>query len=229
MDRRDALRSSVQQTHDDLAARLLRVRTLTPTPGQPRKAFEAIDTFLARASRHLGAVDAVLLPTARQRLDGGSHVVHDYLHSARQLEVALAHAKARVYGSVLEAGHPWSAVWDDVAATLAAHRRLEVGLAEQLTAVTGPGEVGALALQLHRTEARAPTRPHPYTPHTGLPGRVTRRVLRAVDAFWDTAEGRMSESPVPKPHKKPGLVAQYFLADPRFDEAGSGEPKDRRA
>jgi hypothetical protein len=47
---------------------------------------------------------------------------------------------------------------------------------------------------------------------------VARRVLHTVDAFWDTAEGRMVPEKEHAEHKKPGLMAQYLLADPRFDE-----------
>jgi hypothetical protein len=52
---------------------------------------------------------------------------------------------------------------------------------------------------------------------------VSRRVLHTVDAFWDTAEGRMAPERAGKPKKKPGLLGQYFLADPRFDEETSGD------
>jgi hypothetical protein len=52
--------------------------------------------------------------------------------------------------------------------------------------------------------------------------------MHAVDSFWDVAEGRMSPTPARPQRKKPGLVAQYFLADPRFDEEeepGSAPPR----
>lgn len=214
----DVLRSSVQHTHDDLAARLTGVRVMASTPGQPRKGLEGIDTFLTLASQHLSAVDAVLLPPAHRRLSEGTQVVHDYLHSSRHLEVVLAHVKARAYGSAYEAGHHWSDVWEDVDEALAAHRRCETDLVAQLAEVLEPAELDDLAARLHRAESSAPTRPHPYSPHTGLPGLVARRILHLVDSFWDTAEGRMSPSPRRKPHGRPGLLAQYFLADPRFDE-----------
>ena len=67
-------------------------------------------------------------------------------------------------------------------------------------------------------EAGAPSRPHPYAPHTGVAGQVSRRVMHAVDAFWDTTEGRMVPEPERRERGKPGKFAQYFLADPRFDE-----------
>jgi hypothetical protein len=225
----DVLRGSVQHTHDNLAARFASARTMVSTPGQPRKAYEGIDTFLAIASKHLSAVDAVLLPAARRRLPDGAHVVHDYLHSARHLEVMLAHVKARAYGSVFEAGHHWAEVWDDVGEALAAHRRCEADLADQLTGAIDAGELDELTEKLHRAESSAPTRPHPYAPHTGLAGLVARKIMHAVDAFWDTAEGRMSPEPNRPQKKKPGIVAQYFLADPRFDEEETGpEAGDRQ-
>jgi hypothetical protein len=43
-------------------------------------------------------------------------------------------------------------------------------------------------------------------------------VLHAVDSFWDTAEARMVPEKEHAARKKPGLIGQYLLADPRFDE-----------
>jgi len=214
----DVLSSSVKHTHENLAARLESASTMVSTPGQPRKAYEGIDTFLAVASKHLNAVDATLLPAAKKRLPDGAHVVHDYLHSARHLEVMLAHVKARAYGSVFEAGHHWNAVWSDVDEALTAHRTCESDLATQLTMRMEPAELDELTEKLHRAESSAPTRPHPYTPHTGFAGLVARKVMHAVDSFWDSAEGRMAPEPNRPQKKKPGLLGQYLLADPRFDE-----------
>jgi hypothetical protein len=217
----DVLSSSVQHTHENLAARFASASTMVATPGQPRKAYEGIDTFLAIASKHLNAVDATLLPAAKKRLPDGSHVVHAYLHSARHLEVMLAHVKARLYGSVFEAHHHWTEVWADVDEALTSHRNCELDLAVQLTGAMEAGELDELTERLHRSESKAPTRPHPYAPHTGFPGLVARRVMHAVDSFWDTAEGRMAPEPNRPAKKKPGLIGQYLLADPRFDEEES--------
>lgn len=214
----DVLSRSVHHTHDVLSASL-QDASLMPSPAdQPRKAFEGIDTFLAMASKHLSAVDAVLLPVAGKRLQDGHAAVHDYLTSARDLEIALAHVKARAYGSTYEAGHAWESVWADVGDTLASHRRREADLAVHLTEAMDAEELDALTEKLHAAEAEAPSRPHPYLPHTGILGLAARKVMHAVDAFWDTAEGRMTPERRRRPHKRPGLLAQYFLADPRFDE-----------
>lgn len=213
----DPLRSSIHHTHDHLTDRFSRASAQVSTPGQPRKAFEEIDTFLAIASRHLAAVDAVLLPVAQTRLDHGGDEVHDYLRAARHLEVVLAHVKARAYGSVYETGYHWGDVWDDVRSALEDHRDRETHLAGRLSEALAADELDLLVEQLHHVEPTAPTRPHPYAPHTGFPGLVARKVMHAADAFWDTVEGRMVPDPARPRRKKPGLLAQYFLADPRFD------------
>ena len=213
----DVLSTTVRHTHETLAARLDTVSTMVSTPGQPRKAYEGIDTFLAVASKHLNAVDATLLPSARKELPDGADVVHDYLGAARELELALTHVKARAYGSTFEAGHHWDAVWTDVRTALEAHRRAETDLAARLTDGLEPAPLDALAESLHRAESKAPSRPHPYAPHTGVAGALSRRVMHVVDSFWDTAEGRMSPSPEHPPHKAPGRFAQYVLGDPRFE------------
>lgn len=213
----DPLRRTVSHTHHTLGALLAGASAGVATPGQPRKAYEAIDTFLAVASRHLAAVDAVLLPVTRTRLTGGSELVQRYLRTARHLEVVLAHVKARAYGSVFETGFHWDDVWGDVRAALADHRAAETELADQLSTALPLPELDRVTERLHASEATAPTRPHPYAPHTGLPGLIARKVLHGVDAFWDTAEGRMLPRPERPRRRRPGLLAQYLLGDPRFD------------
>lgn len=221
----DVLRSSTRHTHDNLAARFDNASAMVHTPGQPRKAYEHIDTFLALASRHLNAVDAVLLPAVRKHMPDGGHVVHDYLRSAKNLELALAHVKAREYGSAYDANRSWESVWHDVGDALAAHRRAETDVVDRLTERLAGGDLDALTERLHRAEPGAPSRPHPYTPHTGLAGQFARRVMHAVDSFWDTAEGRMVPRATRPQRRAPGRFVQYLLADPRFDEEEPPAPK----
>ena len=214
----DVLRHSVEHTHENLAAWLAGARAMAGTREQPRKAYEDIDTFLAIASRHLGAVDAVLVPAVRHKVSHSSRLVHDYVHAERELEVALAHIKAHAYGSTYESGYTWPEAWAEVDESLDRHRTVETTLAAALTEVLTPEALDDLAEALQAAEAKAPTRPHPWAPHTGVAGSVSRKVLHAVDAFWDTAEGRMAPEPEPPAKPKPGLMWQYLLADPRFDE-----------
>jgi hypothetical protein len=218
MDRLDVLSRSVQDTHEVLSVRFDRASAMMRTPGQPRKGYEQVDTFLAVASKHLGAVDAVLMPAVRRSVPDGGQVVHDYLRVARELELALAHVKAREYGSVFQAGRSWSSVWSDVGVSLAAQRRSEGDLVDRLAAHLDRAALDEVAERLYRAEVAAPTRPHPYAPHTRLPGLVARKVMHAADLFWDAVEGRMVPEPTRPAHRRPGLMTQYLLADPRFDE-----------
>ncbi len=220
MDVLDVFRSSILYTHEDLATRLDRASAMSHVPGQPRKGYEELDSFLAVASRHLSALDATLLATVRRQVPDGGHVVHDYLRTARRFELALAHAKARAYGSAYQVGRSWESVWREVAEALAAHRDHEFRVADLLAAQLGERELERLEVRLRAAEKRAPSRPHPYVPHTGPLGFVARRVMHAADAFWDMAEGRMLPEPARAPHPLPGPFTQYLLADPRFDEGG---------
>ena len=214
----DVLRHTVAHTHENLAARLEGARAMAGTRDQPRKAVEDIDTFLAIASKHLGAVDAVLLPAARRNVSHSGKLVHEYVHAERQLEVNLSHVKAHAYGSTYESGFTWLEAWAEVEESLTRHRAIETALADSLSEVMTPEGLDDLAEALQAAEAKAPTRPHPWAPHTGVAGSVSRKVLHTVDAFWDTAEGRMAPEPEPPAKPKPGLIWQYLLADPRFDE-----------
>ena len=81
-----------------------------------------------------------------------------------------------------------------------------------------PVTVDGLARRIFDAETHGPTRPHPRSPHTGMLGLVARRVWALADRFWDTAEGRVIPDPVhPAPHRHDSLIAQYLVADPKFD------------
>jgi hypothetical protein len=214
----DVLSRTITHSQARTAERLAAARDMGSPADRPRDGHERIDTFLAATCKHLHAVDAVLLPPARKRVTNGSELVHDYLHAVRELEVVLAHVKAHEYGSVYETSFAWPQVWEDVDDALGDHHQHERALGDRLTAELDDPELDLLTERLHHAELAAPTRPHPYTPHTGLLGLVSRKVMHAADGFWDTVEGRMFPEPAREPKKPPGRVAQYFLADPRFDE-----------
>ena len=207
---------STDKTHRTLAADLDEAAAMRSVPGQPRKGFEHADLFLAAASRHLNAVESVLLPVAQSRVD--LDLVHDFVRASKDLEVALVNAKGREYGSARAVTLPWSDVWAAVRTRLDHAHDLEHRLAEQLASELDDAEQDALVEHLERAEPNAPSRPHPHAPHLGLKGRAARRVLHAVDSFWDTTENRMVPEKEHAARKKLGRMGQYLLADPRFDE-----------
>ena len=96
----EVLSRSVQRTHVTLAQELEVLRTQFGPPGThaeldgPHRGYPPIDEFVTTASRHLHAVNQVLVPRARKELPDGKQVAHDYLDAMRVLEVVLAHELA---------------------------------------------------------------------------------------------------------------------------------------
>jgi hypothetical protein len=208
--------AAVQGTHERLAELLAAARRTGAPQESPRDVHARIDAFLATACRHLHAVDAVLLPAARRQLPDGSRLVHEHVRAVKRVEVVLAHVKAHQYGSVYESSFSWRRIWEEVAAAMADHRRLEEELCRRIAERLDEERLAGLADALAAAEPVGPTRPHPYTPHTGLAGLVARRVMLTADRVWDAFEGRMVPEPERQPKREPGRIAQYFLADPRF-------------
>jgi len=210
---------STDATHDALTTRLETAIGHHPTLASPREHYPATDTFLASASRHLAAVHAVLVPLSRRRLPDGSHRAHEWSHQSKQLEIALAGTKAKLYGSAYAVTRPWPEIWEEVRGELAATLKLERRLVDDLSDHLDDDEHSELIDRLYRAEQRAPTRPHPYVPHLGVPGKVARGVCRQVDRFWDTTEGRMMPEPV-RVHDRShqGPMTQFLLGDPHLGE-----------
>ena len=100
-----------------------------------------------------------------------------------------------------------------------ANIQLERALVDDLIDNLDTVVLDRLATRIYRTELRSPTRPHPYTPHTGLSGRVSRRAWASADRFWDVAEGRM----VPEPVRAQEVSRNGLVALPG-DASGVGSP-----
>lgn len=210
---------TIEATHQSLVQRL-ETATQTVRLSRPRERYARTDAFMAATSRHLAAVEEVLLPAARRRLSGGEERVREYLHEARLLEMALAVLKARLYGAVATSHIPWEEVWGDARRALTRHNELEVSLVHDLVGAVEEGETDALADAVYHAEVKAPTRSHPYLPHRGIVGLVARRIWAVADRFWDTVESRMVPKPVRPPskeHAHDSLMAQYLVGEPLFD------------
>lgn len=211
------LQDTLQHKYDELAGRLDHARTVIARPEQTRRGCPPIDRFLAGASRHLHAVDEVLLPAVGHGCKGGVWLVQDYRPVANHLEVLLFHVKAHEYGSTWETTHEWPTLWGEVEDALVTQEEKVDELVARLAEEAPDDLLDDLARRLPLAEAHAPTRPHPFLPHTGPVGVLVRRATRYVDAAWDVVEGRDVGNPPPKPRPKPGLIGQYLLGDPRFE------------
>lgn len=215
----DSLALTVEATQRSLEQRLGEVLGPHRGTARPRDTYAATDAFLAATSRHLAAVEGVLVGPVRRSVPDGDALVHRYLEAARRLEHTLSLVKARLYGEAHAIHLDWRDLWLRVRTQLTEHNRLETGLVDALIRHGAPAEVDGLAREVFDAETHAPTRPHPLLPHLGMLGRVTRRLWAVADRFWDAVEGRVIPDPVrPAPRTHDSLVAQYLVADPKFDD-----------
>jgi hypothetical protein len=214
----DTLLPHTRETHRVLEDRLSRAEGAHRS-AEPREGYPAIDTFLAMAARHNAAVNAVLVPAARRKLDGGHELARHFVQQSRRFELALNQVKARLYGSVYAQRRTWSSLWSDVRTEFDHLWTIEEELAQGLAAARTGSDPDWSTL-LYRVELHSPTRPHPYIPHQGIRGHLARSVAHRVDAFWDVAEGRMVPEPVHHhDREKDGRLTQYLLADPHLPES----------
>ena len=218
-DAQQALRSVVLGAHPRLDALAADVAGAHPTDAEPRRVRELADTFMATLSRHLAAVDDTLLPVARDRLDGGSDLVAAYVAQARELEQELHAVKAVMYGDVNAQRLHGDSLWTDVRRLLAEHESHEGVLVDALAASLSEEDLTELAQRLRHNEENAPTRPHAYTPHTGLLGRLVHRGWALADRFWDHAEARVIPSRARPPHpRQDSRLSQYLRGTPHFEQ-----------
>jgi hypothetical protein len=214
---------TIEATHQSLQQRLDAVtRSGSRRLRRPREIYSRTDAFLAATSRHLAAVDEVLVPAAAHRLPDGPQRVRHYLQQARLLEQAMVRLKGRLYGEQHAAYQPWAEVWEEVREDLHRHNETERALVGDLAEVLDEADSDELAEHVYRAEVKAPTRAHPYSPHTGLAGLVARRLWALADRFWDTAQARAVPPPVRPPskeHSHDSLIAQYLVGEPLLDDS----------
>lgn len=215
----DSLLLTIEATQRSLEQRLHEAVAPHHDPARPRDTYATTDAFLAATSRHLAAAEAVLLDPVRRAVPEGDALVDGYLELVRRLEHSLALLKARLYGEAHAVHLDWTQLWRRVGDELAEHNRLETSLVAALVRHGDPDTLDGMARRVFDAETHAPTRPHPMLPHRGFLGRVARRLWSVADRFWDAAEGRVIPDPVrPEPHTHDSLLAQYLVADPKFDD-----------
>ena len=210
---------TIDATHQSLAQRLAEAHD-PDSRRRARESYARMDAFMGATSRHLAAVDEVLLPEVCRRLPDGKQHAKAYLVEARHLEQAIARLKARLYGEVHVVHLPLQGVWQDVTDQLTRHNDLERELVRELCADLDASTCDDLASRIYHAELRAPTRAHPYTPHTGLTGVAARRLFAFADRFWDNAQSRVVPPPVRARRREPehqSLVTQYLSGEPRLD------------
>src|SRR5687768_16029890 len=128
----DSLALTVEATQRSLDERLGAALLPHQDPLRPRDNYADIDTFVAATSRHLAAVEAVLLRPVRRAVSDGNGLCQEYLHTARRLEHTLALIKDRLYGEAYAIHLAWPDLWEAARTELREHNRLERRLVAQL-------------------------------------------------------------------------------------------------
>ena len=175
------------------------------------------DWFYAIAAQHLAAAEDVLLPHVR-RLPDGEDLVTRYVGNAKELERLLRFLKGRQYGdSRFMDLHP-DELWQQIDRLLLRHETMETEYSQRISDHLDASDVNTLTEELLEAEEIAPTRAHPFSPHTGMAGRMAHRMWRMADNAWDSAEGRVVPIKYHAHPKRDSALSHYLYGTPMSEE-----------
>jgi hypothetical protein len=183
-----------------------------PAAAHPERRHQT-DWFYAIAAQHLAAAEDVLLPHVR-RLPDGDDLVTRYVGNAKELERALRFLKGRQYGDSRFLHLRHADVWSKIDRLLAEHEAMETTYSRQISDQLDDSHVNSLTEELLEAEEVAPTRAHPYSPHTGRPGRIAHRMWRMADNAWDSTEGRVVPIRYHAHPKRDSALSHYLYGTP---------------
>jgi hypothetical protein len=185
----------------------------------PQRMRQLAAGFMASVCSHLVGVEETILPIAQRRLPHGRGMVTEYVAHARELERALHRLNARLYGEAHESRQPHRTPWPRIGEWLVEHAERESVLLDSVLWTVTAEEARVLTRRLAYVAQHAPTRPHPYAPHTGLASRVSHRVLGVTDGFWDGAQGRsIPHTTHSRANPRNSLLTSYVLGVPTFED-----------
>lgn len=226
-----ALAAAVLDPHTSIRGMMLEATSTASHFGEPRRVFALTDTFLATLSRHLAAVEDVIYPMVRRRIDGGRQLTKEQVHLSRRMERRMRMIEGALNGDSYARDVAWSDQWTDMARMLEAHEAAEHRLVDRLTEILDEQEQAALAQSFRAAVKKAPTRPHPYSPHSPLLSGATHRLWSLADRAMDEMDGRIIPHEPPKPHPANPSLSAYVLGMPMFEveaAADEEEEQDRR-
>ncbi|MEV6267682.1 hypothetical protein AB0L64_10960 [Kribbella sp. NPDC051936] len=171
------------------------------------------DRFYAIAAQHLAAAEDVLLPHVR-RLPDGDELVTRYVGNAKELERSLRFLKGRQYGDSRFVDLQHDDLWRQIDRLLDEHETMETTYGRRISEQLDGPDVNRLTENLLEAEEIAPTRAHPYSPHTGSAGRLAHRMWRMADAAWDSAEGRVVPTKYHAHPKRDSALSHYLYGTP---------------
>jgi predicted GNAT family acetyltransferase len=179
------------------------------------------DHFTAVAAQHSAAAADTLLSAARSHSD---EQAAELLDNLKQFEQSLRVLKGRAYGDARFLGLTTVETWNQAERLLAEHELLEERILDGLEQRHGTEHTVDLARALARRQWSSPTRPHPNSPHEGLPGRIARRLWRIADTTWDQLEGRgLPTEPIDHPNQHSAL-SHYLFGTPGHADGTTRPP-----
>ncbi|MEV6287860.1 N-acetyltransferase [Kribbella sp. NPDC051770] len=219
-DRHELARTGIAESRLDAALRSehARLHDLAAVPKSHEIASHhrrhGADLFTAYTAQHLAASADVLL---RQARNWPADEVSRYLGNLRKLEQSLRVLKGRQYGDrrYLELGH--DEVWMVIDRLLAEHEALERVVAARIAADSDSDALAAHAEELLVAQDHSPTRSHPNSPHSGVAGRIARRLWRFADSTADDLEGRVVPARYRR-HPKHDSAFSHYLRGTQIDE-----------
>ena len=183
-----------------------------PAAAHPERRHET-DWFYAIAAQHLAAAEDVLLPHVR-RLPDGEELVTRYVGNAKELERSLRFLKGRQYGDSRFLDLRVDEIWQQIDRLLMRHETMETEYSQRISEHLDDSEVNTLTEKLLEAEEIAPTRAHPFSPHTGMAGRMAHRMWRMADTAWDSAEGRVVPIRYHAHPKRDSALSHYLYGTP---------------
>jgi hypothetical protein len=185
---------------------------------------DAYDAEVATLSGHLAAVEAVLYPVARKRLDGGRAEVAAQQRLSRRIERLMRLIEGHFYGEVHAIDMRVEPLQRRLAQLVEDSRRSELDLARRLDATLTTAQRHAVAQDFTAARKHAPTRPHPYTPHTRGLATFAFHVCSMWDRAFDVMDNRKVPGPTPKRRLTPLTLWDRYVLAPSFQESIQGGP-----
>lgn len=174
----DTLLPHTRESHRILVDRLARAK-VAHEAADLRDGYPAVDVFLSAVTRHVTAVNAVLVPAARRKLDDGYELGRAFVEQSRRFELALNQVKAKLHGAAYAQRRTWASLWSDAQREFDHLWELEERLAEELVAAR-VGTDPDWTTVLNRVERYASTRT-PWIPHQGVRAHLARSLTLRPD------------------------------------------------
>ncbi len=147
---------------------------------------------IAWLSEHIATLDRVVYPVAARHLrTAAPSALRSQRQRSRTLALLLRRLHAQLEGDGANAAEDVPSLRRALVAALREHSAGEQELTAELRAALTADQWQDLTGRYASRLQRGPTRPHPYTPRTGLGGRLAYRVSARVDRTLDVLDSRV--------------------------------------